>query len=120
MSKILIVEDNNHARQALTALMSMENGIKVTAEASNGQDAIDTIQHQMPDLVLMDMQMPVMDGLNATKIIKQKWPAIKIIILTIHAECRTEVLAAGADMFLIKGCPTEMMMSSIQNLLKEE
>jgi DNA-binding NarL/FixJ family response regulator len=113
----MIVEDNPHARQALKAVMSMQAGIKVTGDASNGQEAINIIEELPPDLVLMDMRMPVMDGLETTKIIKQNWPQIKIIILTIHSECQSELLSAGADAFLIKGCPTNKMMSSIHNLL---
>jgi DNA-binding NarL/FixJ family response regulator len=71
-------------------------------------------------MVLMDVQMPFMDGLQATGIIKSRWPQIKVIVLTIYADYRSEARQAGADAFLIKGCPTEKMMSSIQSLLQRE
>jgi len=111
MTKILIVEDNQRARHALKALVSQQAGIQVMAEASNGQEAIRKIKKQIPDIVIMDVQMPVMDGLEATKVIKSKWSQIKIIILTMYPDYRTDAMKAGADAFLLKGCPVEEMMS---------
>ena len=113
----MIVEDNPHARQALTAILSLQDDIQIMTEASNGLEAINTIKEQIPDLILMDIQMPIMDGLEATRIIKQKWPQIKIVALTMYSEYQSEVLSAGADAFLVKGCSTEMMMSSIHDLI---
>jgi len=114
---IMIVEDNPHTRQALTAILSLQDDIQIMMEASNGLEAINTIREKIPDLVLMDMRMPIMDGLEATRIIKQNWPQIKIVVLTMYSEYQSEVLFAGADAFLIKGCSTEAMMSSIHDLI---
>jgi len=116
-TKILIVEDNHHARQALVALLSLQRCIKSTIEASNGLEAVNVIKEQVPDLVLMDVRMPVMGGLEATRIIKQSWPQVKVIVLTIYSEGQTDAFSAGADAFLVKGCTTETMMASIQKLL---
>ena len=116
-TKIMIVEDNPHARQALSALLSLQEGVQLTTEASNGLEAINTIKEHVPDLVLMDMRMPVMDGLEATRIIKQTWPQIKVIVLTIYSDHKAEALSAGADAFLVKGCPTKTMVSSIHKLI---
>jgi YesN/AraC family two-component response regulator len=116
MTKIMIVEDNLHARRALKALISQQAGINVTAEAANGQEAICNIRGETPDIVLMDMRMPVMDGLEATKIIKKNWSQIKIIILTMYPDCQKEVLSAGADAFLIKGCSMDEIASTIHSL----
>ena len=117
--RLMIVDDNPHARKALAALISMQGWATVVIEASNGKDALQKIESQTPDMVLMDVQMPVMDGLQATGIIKNRWPQIKVIVLTIYDEYRSQAHQAGADAFLIKGCPTEKMMSSIQDLLQE-
>lgn len=117
MAKIMIVEDNQRARRALKALISQQADIKVIAEASNGQEAIQNIEIQIPDIVLMDVRMPVMDGLETTRAVKQNWPRVKVIILTMYSEYQLDALSAGADAFLVKGCSTEMMMSSIQDLL---
>lgn len=116
MTEIMIVEDNPRARRALKALMSQQAGIRVTVEASNGLEAIKLIQRQAPDLVLMDVRMPVMDGVEATKIIKKNWSHIKIVILTMYPDCQTEALSAGADAFLAKGCSLEEMTSIIRLL----
>jgi len=73
-TKIMLVENNSRARSALAAYISLQLGIRIIAEASNGLEAIHMIKSCPPDIVLMDMQMPVMDGLEATKIIKKRWP----------------------------------------------
>ena len=111
--RIMIVDDSLPARRALKALISQQSGIKVIAEASNGLDAIQLIQKQIPDFVLMDVHMPVMDGLEATQSIKRKWPRVKIIILTMYPDCQAEALSAGADAFLVKGCKLEEMIAAI-------
>jgi DNA-binding NarL/FixJ family response regulator len=116
MTEIMIVEDNPRARRALKALMSQQAGITVTAEASNGLEAINLIHRQAPNLVLMDIRMPVMDGLEATKIIKKNWYHIKIVILTMYPDCQTEAMSAGADAFLAKGCSMEEITSIIRSL----
>lgn len=116
-TKVMIVEDNLHARQALIALLSLQKGIQITNEASTGLEAVNIIKEQVPDLVLMDLRMPVMGGLEATRIIKQSWPQIKVVVLTIHSESQKDAISAGADAFMVKGIPTETMMSSIHKLL---
>ncbi|HSO13291.1 MAG TPA: response regulator transcription factor [Anaerolineales bacterium] len=120
MTKIMIVEDNLRARRALKALMSQQLGIDVAAEASNGQEAIQSINKQVPDIVLMDVQMPVMDGLEATKIIKRNWPQIKVIILTMYPDHQQEALAAGADAFLMKECSTEKITALVHAFQERE
>lgn len=113
MTKIMIVEDNPRARRALKALMSQQVGIDVTAEASNGQEAICNIKGEVPDIVIMDMRMPVMDGFEATKIIKANWPQIKVVAMTMYPDCQSEAFCAGADAFLVKGGPLEELLSMV-------
>ena len=72
MTEIMIVDDSLPSRRALKALISQQPGIKGIAEASNGMEAINLIQNHIPDLILMDVRMPVMDGLEATRIIKRE------------------------------------------------
>lgn len=114
-SKIMIVDDSLRARRALKALMSQQRGITIAAEASNGQEALQNISNQRPDIVLMDIRMSVMDGLEATKAIKTGWSQIKIIILTMYPEYQAEALAAGADAFLVKGCPLDEITDMIRS-----
>ena len=115
-AKIMVVEDSPRVRRALTAYMSLQVGVRITAEASNGLEAIRKIKSCPPDIVLMDMQMPVMDGLEATKIIKKHWPWVKVIALTMYQNYRSNVLSAGADAFLVKGCSVEELISTIRAL----
>jgi len=114
--RLMIVDDNPHARKALSAFISTQDWVKIIGEASNGEDALTEIESQPPDLVLMDVQMPVMDGLQATQIIKKRWPQIKVIVLTIYDDYRLQADQAGADAFLVKGCSMEQMISIIRSL----
>jgi len=115
-TNIIVVEDSSRARRALTAYMSLQAGIRITAEASNGLEAISKIKSSPPDIVLMDMQMPVMDGLEATKIIKKRWPWVKVIALTMYQNYQSEALSAGADAFLVKGCSVAELISTVYDL----
>jgi len=115
-TNIMVVENNSRARCALAAYMSLQVGIRITAEASNGQEAINKIKSQPPDIVLMDMRMPVMDGLEATKIIKKRWPWVKVIALTMYQNYQSEALLAGADAFLVKGCSVAELISTVYDL----
>jgi DNA-binding NarL/FixJ family response regulator len=114
--KVMVVEDNSRARSALAAYLSLQAGLRITAEAANGLEAIGKIESFPPDIVLMDMQMPVMDGVEATKIIKKNWPQIKIVVLTMYIEYRSEAFSAGADAFLVKGDSADEMVSTIYAL----
>lgn len=66
----------------------------------------------------MDMQMPVMDGLEATKIIKKRWPKVKVIALTMYKNYQSEALSAGADAFLVKGCSVSELVSTVYTLIQ--
>jgi DNA-binding NarL/FixJ family response regulator len=88
----------------------------VIGEASNGQEVVQLVAEKQPDVVLMDVQMPEMDGLEATRLIKKQWPQVKVMILTMFPSRRAEALAAGADHFLLKGCPAESLQDAILSL----
>ena len=111
--RVLIADDKRSARQGLKALLARIPEIEVVGEAVNGQEAVDLTAVHQPDVVLMDVQMPMMDGLEATQRIKSQWPKVKIIILTLHSQCRQQALAAGADAFLLKGGTTESLWNTI-------
>jgi len=111
--KVLIVDDDRRVRDGLVALLATSPGIKSVTEAASGQEAIQLAAEILPDVVLMDVQMREMDGIKATRLIKEAWPRIKIIVLTIDSKHQTEALAAGADAFLIKGFSDETLLKAI-------
>ena len=111
--RVLIVDDRSQAREGLKALLATAPAVQVVGEASDGKEAIDLLEKRRPDVVLMDAMMPVMDGLEATRLVKAQWPQIRVIVLTIHTALRAEALAAGADAFLVKGCPAGELLSAI-------
>lgn len=111
--RVLIADDHPRSRRGLCALLATWPTIKVVGEAADGQEAVHLAETCQPDVVLMDAQMPVMDGLEASRFIKQQWPQIKIIMLTVYNSHRSEANAAGIDFFLAKGCPIEMLWSAL-------
>ena len=113
LRKVLITDDRVTTRKGLRALMLTQPDIQVIGEAADGERAIQFIQKTKPDVVIMDAFMPGMNGLEATRIIKKKWQGIRVVILTLHDGIREEALAAGADAFLVKGCPPEQLIDEI-------
>src|SRR5918993_4735698 len=83
-TRILIADDHALVREGLRTMLSGEDGIEVIAEANDGRQALDTCRELEPDLVLMDVRMPVMDGLQATRKIKQEMPKISVMMVTMH------------------------------------
>jgi two-component system response regulator DesR len=112
-TRVLIADDGLRARRALRAVLALEPGIEVIGEATDGPEAVRLVEELGPDVVLMDAKMPVMDGLEATQLIKERWPEVRVVVLTIHPGYRAEALAAGADAFLIKGCSAKDLSEAI-------
>jgi DNA-binding NarL/FixJ family response regulator len=114
--RLLIVDDSAAALSGLKALLetvtSHERDLEIF-EAANGQEAFQLIGTILPDVILMDAQMPLLNGLEATRIIKERWPNIKVIVLTMYAAYEKDAMAAGADVFLLKGCPVEELFAAI-------
>jgi DNA-binding NarL/FixJ family response regulator len=116
MIKIVLVDDQNLIRQGLKALLELESDLQIVGEAENGQVAIDLVQELQPSVVLMDIRMPVMDGVTATKEICQRFPLVNILILTTFDD-DTYVSAAirhGAKGYLLKDTPSEEIADAIR------
>jgi DNA-binding NarL/FixJ family response regulator len=112
--RVLIADDQRPTRQGLRALLALlPHPVEVIGEAANGQDAVRLTIANRPDVVLMDMRMPVMDGLEATRRIKSQWPEVKVIALSMYPLYRAQAHAAGADVFLLKGCTAEELQAAI-------
>jgi DNA-binding NarL/FixJ family response regulator len=97
--RVLIADDHPRSRRGLRALLATWPGIKVVGEAADGQEAVQLVEAHHPDVVLMDANMPVMDGLEATRHIKEQWPQIKVVLLTVYNGRRAEAVASGIDVF---------------------
>jgi DNA-binding NarL/FixJ family response regulator len=87
--------------------------VQVVGDAGTGQEAVQLVEERRPDVILMDVQMPGLDGLEATRIIKNRWPQVKVVVLTMHGSYRIDALAAGADAFLLKGCSDQDLLAAI-------
>jgi DNA-binding NarL/FixJ family response regulator len=111
--RVLIADDRPTTRQGLRALLSLLPQVEIVAEAADGQESMDLVAKHLPDVVLMDMQMPVMDGVEATRRIKEQWPTVRIIALTLHPKYRAEALAAGVDVFLLKDGKADTLLDAI-------
>jgi DNA-binding NarL/FixJ family response regulator len=112
--RVLIADDGTPSRNGLRALLASLPAVEVVREASDGQEAIRLIEDAQPDVVLMDVRMPELDGLRATRLIKRRWPWVRVVVLTLYATYLAEALAAGADSFLVKGCPTEELVNALR------
>jgi DNA-binding NarL/FixJ family response regulator len=115
--QVLIVDDQPRARRSLKALLATWPLIGAIREATNGHEAIQGIEQAQPDLVLMDVRMPVMDGLQATRHIKRYWPQIKVIVLSMYGDYQEDALAAGADAFMGKCESPESVLDRIAQVL---
>ena len=111
--RVLIADDRLWARAGLRALLSTRAEVEVVGEAADGQAALELVGTQRPDVVLLDAQMPVLDGLETTRLIRARWPETRVVVLTMHSAYRSEALAAGADSFLVKGGPTTQLFEAI-------
>jgi YesN/AraC family two-component response regulator len=111
--RVVVVDDNSRTRDGLRALLQGWPGARVVGEATNGREALRVTAEMQPDVVLMDIRMPEMDGLRATGVIKRRWPQVRVVLLTLYADLRQEAGTAGADAFLIKGCPSEELFAAI-------
>ena len=115
--RIVIADDQAQTRRSLKALFtSVKPQIKVVGEAADGQEAVQQVEQTRPDVVLMDARMPTMDGVEATRLIKARWPEVKVIFLTLNMLHPDAAWAAGADAFLIKGCTAEELVNTIVNI----
>lgn len=102
--RLLLVDDQELIRESLHIVLEMDPDIEVVDMAENGRVAVETCEKHRPDVVLMDLHMPEMDGVEATRIIKERFPEIKIIILTTFQEVQfvVDALGAGAEGYLLK------------------
>ena len=118
MIKVLIADDQELIRQSLQIVLNSKQDIEVSDVAANGQEVIQCIRKNKPDIILMDIRMPKMDGVQCTKIIKENYPQIKIIILTTFDddEYVFNALKYGASGYLLKGVSMDELSDAIRTV----
>lgn len=118
MIKVLIVDDQALIREGLNMMLSLYEDIELIGEATNGKESIEIVESEELDVILMDIRMPIMDGVEATKIIKKKNPNIKILILTTFNEDEYifHGLNYGADGYILKDVSSKELVKGIKTV----
>lgn len=117
MIRVLLAEDQGMVRQGLKMMIETDGAVQVTGEAVNGKEAVELCETHLFDLIIMDIRMPVMDGLEATRIILSRWPKQKVLMLTTFNddEYALEALKSGARGYLLKDADTAELIRSIRS-----
>jgi DNA-binding NarL/FixJ family response regulator len=114
-TSVLIVDDMDEVRRDLRTVLSLAEDIEIVGEAANGLEAIRQVETLCPAVVLLDLEMPVLDGYQAASRIKARFPSCRIIVLTVHDYdvARRRALQAGADDVIVKGTPIDLLHQAI-------
>lgn len=113
---IVLIDDHKLFREGVKRILSIDSSCVVVAEGDDGNAALDIVSKHMPDIVLMDINMPDVDGVEATKLITEKFPSVKVIMLSIHEDEKlvTQALKNGAKGYLLKEIDTESLIEAIK------
>ncbi|WP_424765554.1 response regulator [Paenibacillus sp. sgz302251] len=120
--RVLIVDDNEHAREGIRTILSGDPIFEIVAEGKSGMEAFELTEQLMPDLILMDIQMPGMDGLEATKKIKDKFPYVKVVMVTVSDDIAHlfDALKKGAQGYLLKNLSPESWHDYLKAIAVDE
>lgn len=115
--RVVVAEDHEIARRGLVCLLGTVEGLVVVGEADNGADAVDRVLDLDPDVVVLDIVMPVMDGVEAARRIREIHPRTEIVVLTAHRseEYQRQAFEAGARGYLLKDCSLERLVDAIRH-----
>ena len=118
MTTILLAEDHTAVRTSLAAFFEAQDGFEVVATASDGREAVALAEELAPDLVLMDIRMPSLDGIEATRLIKAARPETRVVLLSAYEQddLVEAGAAAGAESFMLKGVPGAELVAAIRKL----
>ena len=121
-ARLVIADDHDFVRSGIKVMLSGEADLKIVGEAGDGQEALELCSRERPDLALMDVRMPRMDGLTATRSIKRTFPDISVLILTMHEneDYLLEAVKAGAAGYVLKDAPQQELITAIRKVLEGE
>lgn len=115
--KVLLVDDHQVVREGLRRIVQLDDGIEVIGEAKSGEEAVIKAVSLLPNVIVMDLKMPGMDGIAATREIKQRLPDVNILVLTLYAEdFIKQAIEAGASGYLLKDSDTDQITSAIHQV----
>jgi two-component system, NarL family, response regulator NreC len=122
MTKVLIADDHAIVRAGLRALLGEEKAMELVGEASGGYEAIELVESTRPDVLVLDLSMPDLDGISVTRKIKPDFPNLRILILTLHEDeaLLKEAIKAGAAGYILKKAAESELISAIQTILRGE
>ena len=117
-TKVLIVDDHSLLRQGLVRLLDLEASINVVGQAADGEEALKKVEELEPDVVLMDINMPILNGIETTRQIRRRWPKIRVLALTIHDDegYISEMIRAGARGYVLKDAEPDNLFHAIQRV----
>ncbi|ACA54388.1 response regulator transcription factor [Clostridium botulinum] len=118
MINVIVADDQKIVRDGITMILSLYEEINIIGEAENGKELIMLLEKSLPDVILMDIRMPIMDGVEATKIVKEKYKNVKVIILTTFNEDEYifKPIKYGADGYLLKDAGSEYIIEAIKSV----
>jgi two-component system, NarL family, response regulator NreC len=121
-TRILLADDHDVVRSGLRALLRTSPDVAIVGEAVDGEEAVRLTERTKPDLVIMDVSMPNLDGIGATRIIKERFPEVKVIILTVHEdeEYAYQILRAGASGYVLKNAGKKDIFKAIASAMSGE
>ncbi len=121
-TKILIADDHSIVRSGLRTLMRGSREFSVVGEAADGEVAVRLASLKKPDVAILDISMPKLNGIEATRLIKQNHPAIKVLVLTIHEdeEYVYQIIRAGANGYMVKNAQKKEILAAIRSVVNEE
>ena len=113
--RVLIADDNPHVRRELRTLLELAGPIEIVGEAADGREAVRLAEGLRPEVVLMDLEMPVLDGYEAARQIKAGAPSCRVVALTVHGyeAAREKAGRSGVDAFLVKGTDVESLVETV-------
>ncbi len=111
--RVLLGDDNPFSRNGLRALLETCPYLDVIGIAQDGAHALSLVQDRAPDVVLLDVKMPRINGLQATRRIKERWPDVRVVLISMYVGYQSSAMEAGADHFFLKGAPSSELMEAI-------